>query len=178
MLDDNAFYDCSSLQSISIPNNAMQFGEYVFHGCSSLKKMVTYIVDINRCAISNATFDDFDFDNCTLYIPIGSCLSYRKHPVLSRFKNIKANTWKLVANTQMKLAKSQLIKTKAIVFRSKYDDKLVARVTVGREYVDFIIDTKCNLQIGDKIKPESIRIYDLVNNDGRKITRLWGEAEG
>lgn len=91
-------------------------------------------------------------------------------------KTVTVN-WKLVDNSVKKLAKSQLSKTTAVVFQSKYDeDKLVARVTVDKQYVDFTVDMKCNLQAGDNIDPASIKVYDLVNTDGVVITRLWGEV--
>ena len=36
----NAFYGCTSLQSIIIPNSVTEFGESAFHGCSSLQSIV------------------------------------------------------------------------------------------------------------------------------------------
>jgi hypothetical protein len=97
--------------------------------------------------------------------------------ILGKAAKAVVENWKLVANSEQKLAKSQLSKTTAVVFQSKFDeDKLVARVTVGQQYVDFTVDMKCNLEAGDHISPASIRVYDLVNRDGVVITRLWGEV--
>ena len=98
--------------------------------------------------------------------------------ILGKAAKAVVENWKLVANSEQKLAKSQLSKTTAVVFQSKFDEnKLVARVTVGQQYVDFTVDLKCNLQAGDHINPASIRVYDLVNTtDGVVITRLWGEV--
>lgn len=97
--------------------------------------------------------------------------------ILGKAAKAVVENWKLVANSEQKLAKSQLSKTTAVVFQSKFDeDKLVARVTVGQQYVYFTVDMKCNLEAGDHINPASIRVYDLVNRDGVVITRLWGEV--
>ena len=97
--------------------------------------------------------------------------------ILGKAAKAVVENWKLVANSEQKLAKSQLSKTTAVVFQSKFDeDKLVARVTVGQQYVDFTVDMKCGLKAGNRIKPASIRVYDLVNSDGVVITRLWGEV--
>ena len=97
--------------------------------------------------------------------------------ILGKAAKAVVENWKLVANSEQKLAKSQLSKTTAVVFQSQFDeDKLVARVTVGQQYVDFTVDMKCDLEAGDHINPASIRVYDLVNRDGVVITRLWGEV--
>jgi autonomous glycyl radical cofactor GrcA len=97
--------------------------------------------------------------------------------ILGKAAKAVVENWKLVANSEQKLAKSQLSKTTAVVFQSQFDeDKLVARVTVGQQYVDFTVDMKCKLEAGDHINPASIRVYDLVNRDGVVITRLWGEV--
>ena len=97
--------------------------------------------------------------------------------ILGKAAKAVVENWKLVANSEQKLAKSQLSKTTAVVFQSKFDeDKLVARVTIGQQYVDFTVDMKCNLKANDHINPASIRVYDLVNRDGVVITRLWGEV--
>ena len=96
--------------------------------------------------------------------------------ILGKAAKTVNETWKLVKNSEQKLSKQQLSKTTAVVFQSKFDeDKLVARVTVGNQYVDFTVDIKCSLEAGDHIKPSSIRVYTLTNGEV-EIIRLWGEA--
>ena len=96
--------------------------------------------------------------------------------ILGKAAKTVNETWKLVANSEQKLTKQQLSKTTAVVFQSKFDDsKLIARVTVNNQYVDFTVDIKCNLEAGDHIKPSSIRVYELTNGEVT-ITRLWGEV--
>ena len=49
----NAFFGCSSLTSITIPNSAITIGEAAFHGCSSLSSA---IIGNNVTNIGEATF--------------------------------------------------------------------------------------------------------------------------
>lgn len=96
--------------------------------------------------------------------------------ILGKAAKTVNETWKIVANSEQKLSKQQLSKTTAVVFQSKFDeDKLIARVTIGNQYVDFTVDVKCDLEAGDSIKPSSIRVYELTNGEVT-ITRLWGET--
>ena len=96
--------------------------------------------------------------------------------ILGKAAKTVEESWKLVANSEQKLTKQQLSKTTAVVFKSKFDDsKLIARATVNNQYVDFTVDIKCSLKVGDHIKPNSIRVYDLTNGE-KIISRLWGEV--
>jgi hypothetical protein len=96
--------------------------------------------------------------------------------IFGRAAKAAKNSWYLVPNSEQKLTKKQLSNTTAVVFQSKFDDsKLVARVTVNKEYVDFTVDRMCPLEEGDFIDPKSIRVYDLTDGE-TTITRLWGKA--
>lgn len=96
--------------------------------------------------------------------------------ILGKAAKTVTENWKLVNNSVKKLAKSQLAQTTAVVFQSKFDeDKLVARVTVGNQYVDFTVDVKCRLEAGDSIDPATVKVYELTNGE-KTITRLWGEV--
>ena len=39
-IDEYAFMDCTSLESITIPDSVMSIGEYAFHGCTSLESII------------------------------------------------------------------------------------------------------------------------------------------
>lgn len=96
--------------------------------------------------------------------------------ILGKTAKAVKNSWYLVPDTEQKLSKTMLSKTTAVVFQSKFDDsKLVARVTVGKQYVDFTVDNMSLLQAGDHIDPASIRVYKLTNGE-KTIERLWGKA--
>lgn len=96
--------------------------------------------------------------------------------ILGKAAKTAEKTWKLVANSEVKLSKSQLSKTTAVVFQSQFDDsKLIARVTVANSYIDFTVDYNCGLKKGDYIEPSSIRVYKLTNGE-KEITRLRGKA--
>ena len=52
-----AFSDCSSLQSIVIPNSVTEFGESAFHGCSSLQsiEISDNVTEVGESAFSDCT---------------------------------------------------------------------------------------------------------------------------
>ena len=39
MIEAEAFYDCKSLESISLPSTVTEIGENVFYGCSNLREV-------------------------------------------------------------------------------------------------------------------------------------------
>ena len=89
--------------------------------------------------------------------------------------NTVQHKWRLVGEVE-KLKNEEILKTTAVIFKSKYNDgQLVARVTVGKHYADFIVDPLCKLMEGDYIDPKTIKVYTLTNGE-KKITRLWGKV--
>ena len=50
-IGERAFYDCSGLTSITIPNSVTSIGSYVFSGCGSLTR---FVVDVNNLNFSSA----------------------------------------------------------------------------------------------------------------------------
>ena len=50
------FYNCSSLESLSIPDCFTGIGQNAFYGCSSLKKVVIEKTDIDLSAVTSTTF--------------------------------------------------------------------------------------------------------------------------
>ena len=72
-IGENAFYRCSGLTSITIPNSVTSIGSYAFYGCDT-KEIISKIE--NPFAISSNTFNDNTFNNCKLYVPIGTIEKY------------------------------------------------------------------------------------------------------
>lgn len=96
-----AFLDCSSLNSITIPETVTTIGEEAFSGCTGLTKIYSYGVrpiqlsssavrSRRHLALSNYTqFNGIDFDKCTLYVPAGARQDYRDADGWNQFKMIE-----------------------------------------------------------------------------------------
>ena len=83
-IGSSAFEDCSGLTSITIPNSVTSIGEWAFIGCSSLTSVTSLIEE--PFAIDNYMFENYD--NATLYVPIGTKSKYEATDGWKRFKNI------------------------------------------------------------------------------------------
>ena len=68
-IGDEAFYGCSSLTSITIPNSVIAIGAGAFYGCESLEKFEgKWASEDNRCLIVNDTLRFFAPNGLTQYI--------------------------------------------------------------------------------------------------------------
>lgn len=73
---DYAFYDCSGLTSVTIPNSVTKIGGSAFSGCSGLRSVYVGWKDADK--IPSITANDFDFSHsCELYVPIGTSTIYQ-----------------------------------------------------------------------------------------------------
>ena len=68
----SAFYGCSGLTSITIPNSVTSIGDNAFNGCNGLTSVV--VEATTPLNIGNA-FNNYE--NVTLYVPIGSKAAYQ-----------------------------------------------------------------------------------------------------
>ena len=87
-IDEEAFSGCKSLQRIDIPQNVTTISMNAFSFCTSLREIHSHILEIEKCDINSGAFDNFDCDNCTLYVPARTAETYKAHKVFGKFKNI------------------------------------------------------------------------------------------
>jgi len=78
-----AFYGCSGLTSITIPNSVTSIGDYAFYQCTGL----TTITSLNT---TPPTIDYYTFPsyNATLKVPTGSKSAYQSAQYWKNFTNI------------------------------------------------------------------------------------------
>ena len=78
-IDDGAFYCCSKLTNISIPNSITSIGDYAFTNCSKLTDVTSYIVDPSSVSTGNNIFSltSGDYTNRKLLVPYGSKTAYQ-----------------------------------------------------------------------------------------------------
>lgn len=89
-IPSSLFANCCSLENVNLPNSEnYHFGKSVFKGCNSLKSIHSFVENIDNIKFDEKTFDDFNIDNCTLYVPSGTRWAYRHHEGFGKFKNIE-----------------------------------------------------------------------------------------
>ncbi len=82
-----AFQNCSNMTSLLIPASVNKIGAEAFGFNNSLEEL---IVDSDTpMNINGLTFRDVDFNNCTLYVPVGKVNTYKNANYWKNFKVIK-----------------------------------------------------------------------------------------
>jgi len=84
-----AFENCTSLQSVVIPDSVADIGEMTFTGCTSLQTIYCQINSLINISMWFGPFAPSHFDSVTLIVPPGTIEVYRHHPVFGKFKNIE-----------------------------------------------------------------------------------------
>lgn len=84
-IDYKAFYGCSGMTSLTIPNTVTHMCDYVVNGCHKLKKLI--VKATTPPAISDVTFIDYALP---LYVPDDAVDTYKNTAIWKNFKNIRA----------------------------------------------------------------------------------------
>ena len=82
-----AFYGCSGLTELALPNSVTSIEEKAFSDCSGLAK-ITSLAEIPPVCSSNV-FDGVNKINCELIVPIVSVVAYKQARGWNEFSNIK-----------------------------------------------------------------------------------------
>ena len=88
-VNNNAFYNCQRLQSVTLPSSIQLINDNIFYGCSSLKKVVSKattppaFIGVKDPAEMNSVFEAAD-----LYVPSTSVSSYASDDWWKRFKQL------------------------------------------------------------------------------------------
>ena len=88
-IDWGAFYSCN-ITSLTIPSSVIDFGNGVFHGCSSLKEIINHAP---RPRFSADQFNSVDKSQCILRVPAEAIEIYRNAETWRDFAKIEAIIW-------------------------------------------------------------------------------------
>ena len=83
-LGSYAFCYCNNLEEVNISSTCNSYGSMSFANCPNLKKLVVAANSVNQA--NEYCFSNYD--NCTLYVPVGKVDYYKKDIIFGMFKNI------------------------------------------------------------------------------------------
>jgi hypothetical protein len=102
-IEDWAFESCSGLSSILIPSSVNVIMSDAFYGCSSLTSIYSNAVTPVDLSLSDSVFEYVNKSTCTLYVPIGSKVSYQMAVEWEDFTNIVEFSTSLTDFSKVKL---------------------------------------------------------------------------
>ena len=85
-IGDRAFYSCDSLTSITIPNSVTSIENYAFYGCEALKTVICEAIEVPE--LGDDVFDNMPLSEATLYVPAQSLDDYKAAEQWKKFGTI------------------------------------------------------------------------------------------
>ena len=89
-IDEQAFYDCTGLISVTIPNSVTSIGDYAFYCSTALKNVYCYAEKVP--STESDAFSSSPIADATLHVPNASVDSYKATAPWSSFGKIVALT--------------------------------------------------------------------------------------
>lgn len=86
VIGDRAFYGCSGLTSLTLPDGITEIVSFAFYGCSGLTSIYVYAEKVPN--IDSHVFEGIDAKKCTVYVPMGTYDDYRHSIFGYYFENI------------------------------------------------------------------------------------------
>ena len=166
-IGNGAFCGCRDLKSISIPNSVNSIGEYAFSKCSGLEKIICYAKDVPITG-SNA-FDESDFENAILFVPVESLNKYKVTPPWSSFKTIKAIEDATTLINEVSEFKFNInVNGSTINILSEVEGQHISIYSIGGQLIGSTVVNNGSATVNTSLKSGSIAVVKV----GKKSVRV------
>lgn len=86
-IGSSAFYGCTSLTTVTIGNSVTSIGEQAFKACNNLLAIISRITNV--FTIPENCFEQYVYNNATLYVPQGTTYKYKAINYWTKFLTIE-----------------------------------------------------------------------------------------